>query len=174
QIKVFPLGYLLTLLLAYWKRKDNFNELITMASAHYLHFIMNKITLVLSFLIFIGLATAFTLQEKAHWQSRHVSIHENGTLQYPPDKLGNIIPDFSRVGYHQGDKPIPDVPVKLVISPPATGNSQEIIQSAIDELAATKPDENGFRGTILLKKGIYRIPGTLRVTTSGIVLRGEG
>lgn len=135
---------------------------------------MNKITLVLSFLIFIGLATAFTLQEKTHWHSRHVSIHEDGTLLYTPDKLGNIIPDFSRVGYHQGDKPVPDVPVKLVISPPATGYSQEIIQSAIDELAATEPDEHGFRGAILLKKGTYRIPGTLRIATSGIVLRGEG
>ena len=35
-------------------------------------------------------------------------------------------------------------------------------------------DKNGTRGTILLKKGVYIIPGTIRIESSGIVLRGEG
>lgn len=133
-----------------------------------------KSILLLSISLLFGLTAAFTIEEKASWQSKYVSLSTNGALQYTPDSLGNIIPDFSRVGYHQGDKPIPDVPVRKTISPAPTGSSQEVIQKAIDELALIEPDENGFRGAILLKKGIYHIPGTLRITSSGIVLRGEG
>ncbi|WP_205702898.1 hypothetical protein [Botryobacter ruber] len=103
-----------------------------------------------------------------------MTVHKDGTIQYIPDADGNTIPDFSRVGYHQGDKAIPQVPVQKTISPVAKGSSQEIIQKAIDEVAARKPDKNGFRGTILLKKGAYLIPGTIEIKKSGIVLRGEG
>jgi hypothetical protein len=35
-------------------------------------------------------------------------------------------------------------------------------------------NKNGFRGAILLKKGVYKIPGTIRINASGIVLRGDG
>ena len=35
-------------------------------------------------------------------------------------------------------------------------------------------DKDGFRGAILLQKGIYKISGTINITASGIVLRGEG
>lgn len=133
-----------------------------------------KSIICLSLLLLIGFISAFTIQEKPNWQSKHVTISTNGKLQYSPDSLGNIIPDFSRVGYHQGDKTIPDVPIKKTISPAPTGSSQETIQKAIDELAALEPDENGFRGAILLKKGTYHVPGTLRIATGGIVLRGEG
>src|SRR4051812_31637917 len=55
--------------------------------------------------------------EPAAWQSKFVSIAADGTLSYTPDKDGNILPDFSRVGYHQGDKPLPDIAVVKTISP---------------------------------------------------------
>lgn len=113
-------------------------------------------------------------QKAEPWQSGFVQVSEDGELTYAPDEQGNVIPDFSRVGYHQGDKVIPDVPVKKTISPAESGSSQEIIQNAIDELAKLDPDENGFRGAILLKKGTYNIPGTVYVRWGGIVLRGEG
>jgi hypothetical protein len=107
------------------------------------------------------------------WESKFVTMAPNGDLRYHPDENGNTIPDFSRVGYCQGDQPIPDVPVVKTVSPGDT-NSQAIIQKAIDEVAQLKPDVNGFRGTILLKKGVYKIPGTIYILASGIVLRGEG
>ncbi len=37
-----------------------------------------------------------------------------------------------------------------------------------------QPDEDGFRGCILLRKGVYHIASPIRITASGIVLRGEG
>lgn len=107
------------------------------------------------------------------WQSSVVKIADNGKLAYIPDANGNIIPDFSGVGYHQGTKPIPSVKVVLQLSP--TGeNDQQRIQEAIDRLAKYPLDENGVRGAILLKKGTYKIPGSININASGIVLRGEG
>jgi hypothetical protein len=107
------------------------------------------------------------------WQSQFVSLQKDGRLTYHPDEQGNIIPDFSRVGYHQGFKAIPQV--KTVITLQSNGvNDQELIQKAIDQLAQKQADEQGIRGAILLKKGTYKIPGTLQINVSGIVLRGEG
>src|SRR5262245_39351357 len=94
--------------------------------------------------------------------------YNKGKLVYTPDEQGNRIPDFSKVGYAAGSKPLPNVAVVKTITP--TGdNSQAIIQSAIDELAAKPLGKNGFRGAILLKKGVYKIPGTIKITASGIV-----
>src|SRR6185503_12950565 len=35
-------------------------------------------------------------------------------------------------------------------------------------------DKDGFRGAILLKKGIYKIPEDIKIQSSGMVVRGEG
>ena len=107
------------------------------------------------------------------WQSKYVQ-ESNGTLTYSPDSKGNIIPDFSRVGYHQGNNEIPDIAVVKTISASTERESQWLIQKAIDEVSALPLNKQGVRGTILLKKGIYNVPGTMRITKSGIVLRGEG
>jgi hypothetical protein len=129
--------------------------------------------LISSFTILVSLVFILSFKKTESWQSKFVHINKDGSLQYNPDEKGNIIPDFSRVGYYSGDKSIPDVPVVKTISA-AEGNSEELIQSAINEIAKRVPDKNGFRGTILLKKGLYKIPGTIKVEASGIVLRGEG
>ncbi|MBL7756525.1 MAG: hypothetical protein JNL59_03995, partial [Chitinophagaceae bacterium] len=106
------------------------------------------------------------------WQSGWVQ-DVNGTLQYKTDERGNRLPDFSHVGYRQGAAPLPQVPVVITIVP--NGNSdREVVQHAIDQLAQRKPDKDGFRGAILLKKGIWKIDGSIRIASSGIVLRGEG
>ncbi|HEX6181716.1 MAG TPA: hypothetical protein VFZ47_10765, partial [Chitinophagaceae bacterium] len=115
------------------------------------------------------LFTAFILRE--NWESSFVKSI-NGTLKYTADEKGNVIPDFSAVGYYKGDKPLPTIAVVTTLSPSA--NAQQSIQSAIDELAKKPLDANGFRGAILLKKGTYEIPVTLNIRASGIVLRGEG
>ncbi|HEX5654700.1 MAG TPA: hypothetical protein VFX58_16600 [Chitinophagaceae bacterium] len=122
----------------------------------------------LSFLIILSFQPA-----SPHWESAFIKVNKDGTLQYIPDEKGNIIPDFSRVGYYGGDKTIPDVPVVKTIEP-AEGSNEELIQSAIDEVAKRSPGKDGFRGAILLKKGVYKIPNSIRIETSGIVLRGEG
>jgi hypothetical protein len=111
---------------------------------------------------------------RTEWQSSFVRLKKNGLLSYVADEKGNIIPDFSNVGYYGGDKEIPNIPVVRIVEPVATGSSQEAIQSAIDEVSKLAPGKDGFRGTILLKKGVYKIPDEIRIETSGIVLRGEG
>ncbi|MDB5110396.1 MAG: hypothetical protein JWR67_1510 [Mucilaginibacter sp.] len=118
-------------------------------------------------------ALAFN-NHKDEWQSKLVTLNPDGSLTYHPDEQGNTLPDFSRVGYHEGDVPIPDVPVIKTITAPADGNGQQLIQNAINEVSKLTPDAKGYRGTILLKKGIYKVPDSLRISASGIVLRGEG
>ena len=108
------------------------------------------------------------------WESKFIKVNKDGSLKYIPDEKGNIIPDFSRVGYYGGDKDIPDIVVIKTIEPAAEGTSEAIIQSAIDEVSKKPLDKNGFRGTILLKKGTYKIPEEINIEASGIVLRGEG
>jgi hypothetical protein len=107
-------------------------------------------------------------------ESKYIGINKDGSLNYKADEDGNIIPDFSRVGYHQGDIEIPTVTVVKTLSPALSGSSQEMIQAAIDEVSSYPIDKNGFRGAILLKKGIYAIPQSIHINKSGIVLRGEG
>jgi hypothetical protein len=133
---------------------------------------MTSRTIKLGLVCTLGLFLSFKLPLPV-WQSSHVKLKADSTLQYFPDEQGNIIPDFSRVGYHQGDKPIPALPVVKTLSP-VPGDAQKLIQDAINEVSKRKADKNGYRGAILLKKGTYKIPGTLKITSGGIVLRGEG
>jgi hypothetical protein len=116
---------------------------------------------------------AFKIATESPWQSKLVHIRSDGSLTYTADEKGNQIPDFSYVGYHHGNAGIPDVKVVKSIAPDGT-NDQQIIQQAIDEVSKLQPDKNGIRGAILLKRGVYKIPGTLQVQAGGVVLRGEG
>ncbi|MFD2162331.1 hypothetical protein ACFSJU_07990 [Paradesertivirga mongoliensis] len=112
--------------------------------------------------------------QPAYWQSKFIKVDQDGTISYIPDEKGNIIPDFSRVGYHKGNRDIPVLPIVKTLSPSGSSTDEAAIQSAINELSKRDPDKNGFRGAILLKKGVYKIPGTIHINASGIVLRGEG
>ncbi|TDS08930.1 pectate lyase family protein [Sphingobacterium paludis] len=87
---------------------------------------------------------------------------------------GDIIPDFSRVGYRWGDESIPTVPVAITLQAPAGGvDAKEMIQKAIDSLSKF-PLVGRHRGAILFKAGTYNVSGPLIINESGIVLRGEG
>ncbi len=97
----------------------------------------------------------------------------DGKLIYKTDAKGNHIPDFSNVGYRGGGVAIPDVPTHTTVEPGA-GDATARIQAAIDEVSKLQADATGRRGTVLLKRGHYPIAGTLRLHTSGVVLRGEG
>jgi hypothetical protein len=96
-----------------------------------------------------------------------------GKLIYTQDSLGNRIPDFSYCGYKASEQPIPNVDVKIVV-PVAKGDATLRIQSALDYVASLPLDEKGFRGAVLLQKGTYEVFGQLRITASGVVLRGTG
>ena len=91
---------------------------------------------------------------------------------------GDVLPDFSAVGYHEGKLPIPDVMVKCTVNPgsPSDGNADDAarIQAAIDQVAALPLGSDGFRGAVLLKKGRYNVGSNLIICTEGVVLRGEG
>ncbi len=122
---------------------------------------------------FILLTNSFHIsaQEEAKPLSP-LSFHK-GQLVYTPDPSGNRIPDFSYCGYMASEKPIPTIPVKIIV-PVTKGDATLRIQSALDHVASLPLDENGFRGAILLQKGTYEVFGQLRITASGIVLRGSG
>lgn len=85
----------------------------------------------------------------------------------------NKIPDFSNAGYKGGGIKIPELAVKETLEP-FEGDCREMIQSAIDRVSALAPDENGHRGAVLLKAGIYPVEGSLNIRAGGVVLRGEG
>jgi len=106
-------------------------------------------------------------------QERATSLVKKGNqLFYQKDSRGNRIPDFSGVGYSNDRDVFPKVQVQAVVE--ATDSyADSLIQAAVDRVA-TLPLQDGFRGAVLLKKGRYRIRGTIRITASGIVLRGEG
>ena len=80
---------------------------------------------------------------------------------------GDILPDFSRVGYQWGDVEIPDYETVTVLEAPADGSdATALIQNAIDS--------HKGRGAILLKAGRYNVSGTLYMNRNDLVLRGEG
>ena len=102
-----------------------------------------------------------------------VSLDSTGKLVYAPDAKGNTVPDFSGVGYKNGEVTIPTVAVVKTVYPVA-GDNLANIQNAINEVAAMPIGSDGFRGAILFKAGTYSVSNTIQITTSGIVLRGEG
>ena len=99
----------------------------------------------------------------------------DGRLTYPSyTERGDRLPDFSWCGYRGGGVALPRLPVKVTLEPVPDGDDHKRIQQALDTVAALPPDENGFRGAVLLKRGTYRVGNMLTIGKSGIVLRGEG
>lgn len=81
--------------------------------------------------------------------------------------------DYSTCGYHASEVCIPDVP-NIILLQPIEGDNSSMIQHAIDMVSKRKPDANGHRGAILLSEGTYVVEKALRITQSGIVIRGMG
>src|SRR5687768_13039838 len=96
-----------------------------------------------------------------------------GRLIYVPDKDGNSIPDFSNCGYMGSGVRLPDVPVRAEVRAELT-DARQRIQEAVDKVSKMPASREGFRGAVLLKKGVHKISDTIRLNTSGVVLRGEG
>ncbi len=127
----------------------------------------------LGFCISLGILFALGVSRGQAPQSQHVYLGVDGRLVYIPYPNGDTIPDFSNAGYGGGGVTLPDVSVVKTVTP-IDGDDGPNIQAAIDEVSALTPDSRGFRGAILLKSGTYEVGGTVRISASGVILRGEG
>lgn len=100
---------------------------------------------------------------------------DDGRLIYAADEEGNIIPDFSNAGYMGGGVALPDVETVVTLDAgDGVADDTERIQAAVDQVAARDPNAYGFRGAILLRRGLYKLSKPVEIRTSGIVIRGEG
>jgi len=80
--------------------------------------------------------------------------------------------DYSYCGYRQSEVPIPNAKNVIYVDRQA-GDNSERIQRAIDHVASLKPDKHsGLRGAVLLGEGVFELSQPLRITASGVVLRG--
>ncbi|MFZ4549235.1 MAG: hypothetical protein ACOYN4_17435, partial [Bacteroidales bacterium] len=87
---------------------------------------MTKLGSIIILLIyFVGLSQ-FVLGQT----STLVSLDSNGKLVYQSDEKGNMIPDFSGVGYKNGESEIPEVEVVKTINA-VSGDNYANIQAAI-------------------------------------------
>jgi len=109
----------------------------------------------------------------AQYEPSILYYNNSNQLVYVSDEDGNHIPDFSYVGYKNGEEPLPNVEVVLEISP-ISGDNTAHIQAAIDQVEALALNENGHRGALLLLPGEYPVSGELIVNNSGVVIRGSG
>ncbi|GMV43802.1 MAG: hypothetical protein AMXMBFR64_55180 [Myxococcales bacterium] len=88
------------------------------------------------------------------------------------DALGRRLHDFSYAGYHRGEVPLPTPPTAVGVvdfgaDPTGVSDSTGAFQAAIDAVSAAG-------GVVHVPAGDYRVDGTLSVTASGTVLRGDG
>lgn len=57
---------------------------------------------------------------------------------------------------------------------PIAGDNLTQIQNAIAQVQAMSGNSEGIRGVVLLKAGLYEVSNTIKITKSGVILRGEG
>lgn len=95
------------------------------------------------------------------------------TAKAGKEKQVYIPMDYSTCGYHASETAIPDV-ANAVYVECSDGDMHDILQKAIDYVSSLKPDKNGRRGAVLLGAGTFNIDKPLRISESGVVLRGSG
>jgi hypothetical protein len=117
-------------------------------------------------ILLVGLGFAHTL----HAQTFPLQV-KKGEITYVNDERGNRILDFSSCGYRSSNVPLPDVANVIFVSWQEGDNSGRI-QRAIDYVSSLAPDAQGFRGAVLLDKGVFELTESLQIRTSGVVLRG--
>jgi hypothetical protein len=71
-----------------------------------------------------------------------------------------------------GGVALPSVAMKKTVKP-SGGDDSPSIQAAIDEVSKM-PLVNGIRGAVLLSSGRFHCSSTIKITASGVVLRGSG
>ena len=102
-----------------------------------------------------------------------VTVGADGRLEYLVDDRGDRVPDYSHAGYGGGGVPLPWIPARVTVGP-GEGDDGARLQAAIDHVAQQPLDDEGRRGAVLLAPGRYEIEGQLKITASGVVLRGAG
>ena len=119
--------------------------------------------------ILVGLFCTFAVQS-LFAQKTSMTL-KDGKISYNVDDQNNRVLDFSYCGYRSSEKDIPEVPNKIVVSS-QEGDCSSVIQRAINYVSSLAPDKNGFRGAVLLGKGIFHLDKSLFISKSGVVLRG--
>lgn len=121
---------------------------------------------------FLSVSIAAILAVSAHGAGFPVTV-KDGKLSYVTDERGNRMLDYSTCGYRNSSQPIPDVNT-IVYVPWRAGDNSARIQRAVDYAASLPLGADGFRGAVLLGKGEFEISLPIRISASGIVLRGSG
>lgn len=104
--------------------------------------------------------------------SRWVHAGPDGKLVYGHSPNGDRIVDFSYAGYRGGGVSIPNWPATVTLQPSGADDTAAI-QAALDHVAAM-PLVKEHRGSVWLAPGTFHCAKTLRVHSSGVVLRGAG
>lgn len=81
--------------------------------------------------------------------------------------------DFSYAGYQAGAAAPPTIAAVISVRPSGRDDT-DLLQSAIDHVAAMPPDSRGYRGAIVLRPGRFHVAGQLHLNASGVALRGSG
>jgi hypothetical protein len=133
---------------------------------------MKKITILLVGLLFLskGLPAEDSDRKK---DSKPLSINREKRIEYSPNEKGDRIPDYSYAGYKSGNAEIPTIPVKVVV-PVMREDATSTIQAALDYVASLPLGKDGYRGAVLLERGVFNVGGSLKISSSGVVLRGSG
>ncbi|MES2418831.1 MAG: discoidin domain-containing protein [Bacteroidota bacterium] len=122
------------------------------------------------FLIFMGFFTAVVQAQNG--QTQWVKYDKNKKLVYKTTATGDQIMDFSAAGYKGGGVSLPTIATKITVSPTGTGDDTPAIQAAIDKVSRM-PLHDGFRGAVQLSPGIFTCAGSILISESGVVLRGN-
>ncbi len=136
-----------------------------------------RLPLVMIALLGLGWAEVASSEPgKTPGKSVLVSVAPDGRLRTAPyTPRGDVLPDFSFCGYGGGGVPLPAAPVRESLQPePGDTDDGPRIQAALDRVAQLPLGPDGLRGAVLLRRGAYRCAAVLRITASGVVLRGEG
>ncbi len=98
---------------------------------------------------------------------------KDGNIIYIKDNRGNRVIDFSHCGYMNSNIEIPSVE-NIVFVPFQNEDASDIIQKAINDVEKLPINKKGFRGAILIDEGEFLLSKSLRISKSGVVLRGSG
>ena len=121
-------------------------------------------------MFFLTLLEATSTSQRVFWTPSKKLKY----LTYTNDANNNRIPHFSYVGFKHGNYSKPITSVLVTTLYPPKGDATAYIQNAINAMASKPLDVNGFRGTILLKKGTWYVANTIYPSISGVVIQGEG
>jgi len=120
------------------------------------------------------LLAVFALGIFAATKSSLVSVGSDGKLTYTKNAQGDRLMDYSSVGYKNG-QPLPSpssIPNKITLRP-SGGDDSNAIQIAINKVSQL-PLEGGFRGAVLLSAGVFKVSKGVKISESGVILRGSG